>query len=172
MIALKANVEEEAKKQLKVTACLEGMKHCIGMPDLHAGKQFPIGAAFLTEGMVYPSLIGGDIGCGMTLYALEGTHRQHVEGKERTIASKLDGLEGAWSGDSIGRLKKSAVFSELALSYSDSLGTVGRGNHFAEVITLPMILPSCGDSKTRILWADRGFRGDLRQSNAQRATNR
>ena len=28
----------------------------------------PVGAAFVTEGVIYPHLIGGDIGCGMALF--------------------------------------------------------------------------------------------------------
>ncbi len=44
---------------------LEGMRLAVGFPDLHPGKGSPVGAAFVTEGVIYPHLIGGDIGCGM-----------------------------------------------------------------------------------------------------------
>jgi release factor H-coupled RctB family protein len=37
------------------------------MPDLHPGKGYPVGAAIISEGFIYPHLIGADIGCGMAL---------------------------------------------------------------------------------------------------------
>ncbi|MFX8293439.1 RtcB family protein, partial [Acinetobacter baumannii] len=41
------------------------------MPDLHPGRGYPVGAAFFSVGRLYPALIGGDIGCGMTLWATD-----------------------------------------------------------------------------------------------------
>ena len=55
-------------EQLKQTANLEGMRVAVGMPDLHPGKGHPIGAAFISEGVFYPYLVGNDIGCGMALW--------------------------------------------------------------------------------------------------------
>src|SRR4051812_5854165 len=57
-------IEGEAVRQLEATARLLGMRLCVGMPDLHPGKGHPIGAAMVTSGVVYPHLVGGDIGCG------------------------------------------------------------------------------------------------------------
>jgi release factor H-coupled RctB family protein len=39
-----------------------------GHADLHPGKGAPIGAVFACAGVVYPYLIGNDIGCGMCLW--------------------------------------------------------------------------------------------------------
>src|SRR2546430_10093518 len=61
-------IEGEAVRQLYATAKLDGVRYAIGFPDLHPGKGSPVGAAFVTEGMIYPHLIGGDIGCGMALF--------------------------------------------------------------------------------------------------------
>ena len=61
-------IEGKAIEQLKKTATLTGMHRVVGMPDLHPGRGYPIGAAFLTKGKVYPALVGNDIGCGMSLY--------------------------------------------------------------------------------------------------------
>jgi release factor H-coupled RctB family protein len=36
------------------------------MPDLHPGKGIPIGAAVITQDIVYPELVDYDIGCGMS----------------------------------------------------------------------------------------------------------
>src|SRR5437660_2598453 len=61
-------IEGEAVRQLYATAKLDGVCHAVGFPDLHPGKGSPVGAAFLTEGIIYPDVIGGDIGCGMALF--------------------------------------------------------------------------------------------------------
>src|SRR5437762_11142920 len=46
-----------------------------GFPDLHPGKGAPVGAAFVTEGVIFPHLIGGDIGCGMALFKTDLVRR-------------------------------------------------------------------------------------------------
>ena len=61
-------IEGNAIQQLQTTARLPQMRHVAGMPDLHAGRGYPIGAAFFSLGRFYPALIGNDIGCGMALW--------------------------------------------------------------------------------------------------------
>lgn len=43
-------IEDSAIQQLYTTAKLTGMKRVIGMPDLHPGRGYPIGAAFFSRG--------------------------------------------------------------------------------------------------------------------------
>ena len=50
---------------MKKISKYSGMKKIVGLPDLHQGK-VPVGAVFITEDIIYPHLIGCDIGCGMT----------------------------------------------------------------------------------------------------------
>lgn len=47
-------IEDSAIQQLYTTAKLTGMKRVIGMPDLHPGRGYPIGAAFFSRGRFYP----------------------------------------------------------------------------------------------------------------------
>jgi release factor H-coupled RctB family protein len=68
-------IEGEVVRQLYATARLNGIRYAVGFPDLHPGKGTPVGAAFVTEGMIYPQLIGGDIGCGMALFATDLVRR-------------------------------------------------------------------------------------------------
>src|SRR5260221_1278247 len=68
-------IEGEAVRQLYATAKLDGVCHAVGFPDLHPGKGSPVGAAFVTEGIIYPHLIGGDIGCGMGLFETDLVRR-------------------------------------------------------------------------------------------------
>ncbi|HZL79635.1 MAG TPA: RtcB family protein [Candidatus Limnocylindrales bacterium] len=68
-VSSKSWIEGEAVRQLYATAKLDGVCQTVGFPDLHPGKDSPVGAAFVTDGKIYPHLIGGDIGCGITTRA-------------------------------------------------------------------------------------------------------
>ncbi|MFD2111132.1 RNA ligase RtcB family protein [Thiorhodococcus fuscus] len=126
-------IEGEALRQLEQTAALPGMRAAVGLPDLHPGKGYPIGAAFLSE-RIYPALVGNDIGCGMALWQTDLATRKLKP--ERAVA-RLQGLEGPWNGD------LDAWRGEQDLESTDfdsALGTIGGGNHFAELQTVAEIL--------------------------------
>lgn len=128
VIAEESYVDPEAVKQLKAIAGLEGVVAAMGMPDLHPGNRFPIGCAIAAHG-VYPALIGTDVGCGIALYRLAAKPSRFIPSK---IASKLRGLDDPWDGDTSAWLAERGVHKESAFDKS-SLGTVGAGNHFAEI---------------------------------------
>src|SRR5438876_4424685 len=86
-------IEGEALRQLYATAKLEGVRLAIGFPDLHPGKGSPVGAAFVTEGVIYPHLIGGDIGCGMALFKTDLVRR---DAKLDCWAKLQFSLEHSW----------------------------------------------------------------------------
>ncbi|WP_227825619.1 RtcB family protein [Clostridioides sp. ZZV15-6383] len=46
---------------------LDGILRVVGLHDLHAGK-IPVGLAVETRNIIYPHIIGNDIGCGITLF--------------------------------------------------------------------------------------------------------
>jgi release factor H-coupled RctB family protein len=127
-------IEGEAVRQLEATAALRGVRWAIGMPDLHPGKGHPIGAAVCSDGVVYPHLVGGDIGCGMALFS-STTKRRKLD-LERA-AKKLRGLEDAWDGDVEALLAKHGVIDRAHLA---ALGTIGGGNHFAELQAFEQIV--------------------------------
>lgn len=119
-------VEGEALRQLEAASRLPGMRSAVGLPDLHPGKGAPVGAAFTSQGVFYPFLVGNDIGCGMGLWALDLPARK---AKPERWAARLD-LEGPWEGDAEALLADAGV---RPCGFEASLGTVGGGNHFAEV---------------------------------------
>jgi release factor H-coupled RctB family protein len=130
----KSWIEGEALRQLYATSKLEGMRLAVGFPDLHPGKGSPVGAAFVTEGVIYPYLIGGDIGCGMALFKTDLVQRDIK--LNRWAGLRFD-LEHRWEGD-VGEVLAAA---ELESSESDAaLGTIGGGNHFAELQRVEEIL--------------------------------
>jgi len=128
LLASKKNwIEGEAVSQLKKTAELPGVRLAVGLPDLHPGRGHPVGAAFVTEGVFYPQLVGNDVGCGMALWQTDLQRRKF--NLDRAV-KRLEGLESPWEGDTAGWLARYGVEStETDLS----LGTIGGGNHFAEL---------------------------------------
>jgi release factor H-coupled RctB family protein len=120
-------IEGEALRQLYAAAKLEGMRLAVGFPDLHSGKGSPVGAAFVTEGFIYPHLIGGDIGCGMALFKTDLVQRDL---KLNCWAELRFDLEHPWEGDA----REVLAASELeSTEFDEVLGTIGGGNHFAEL---------------------------------------
>jgi release factor H-coupled RctB family protein len=130
----KSWIEGEALRQLYATSKLEGMRLAVGFPDLHPGKGSPVGAAFVTEGLIYPYLLGGDIGCGMALFKTDLVQRDIK--LNRWAGLRFD-LEHPWEGD-VGKVLAAA---ELESSeFDEALGTIGGGNHFAELQRVEEIL--------------------------------
>lgn len=123
-------IEGEAVRQLEATARLAGMRLCVGMPDLHPGKGHPIGAAMVARGVVYPHLVGGDIGCGMGLWQ---TDLKQKKAKRDKWAERLHGLETPWEGDTAAWLGEFGGIDSGAAEHDQALGTIGGGNHFAEL---------------------------------------
>ncbi len=120
-------IEGAAVQQLETAAKLPGMKLTCGFPDLHPGKGTPVGAAFVSEGMFYPTLAGNDIGCAMGFWQTDLPARKL---KLDRWAGKLDGLDEPWDGDLAAWKER----HHLPESPSDAgLGTIGGGNHFAEL---------------------------------------
>ncbi len=137
VLADSAFVDNLSITQLETTArTLPGIIHAVGQPDLHPGTKFPIGSVFVSKGWVHPPLIGGDIGCGMAWYKTR-LSRAQVEGdKGRKIAEKLRGLEGTWRTQKARETwlqTDGKANSSAGEEWDAALGTVGAGNHFAEI---------------------------------------
>jgi len=137
-------IEGEAVRQLYATAKLGGVRHAAGFPDLHPGKGTPVGAAFVTEGVIYPHLIGGDIGCGMALFKTDLFRR---DAKLDRWAGLYFHLEHPWDEDVGDFLAASDLQST---EFDSDLGTIGGGNHFAEVQVVEQIHDATAFKRTGI----------------------
>jgi release factor H-coupled RctB family protein len=126
-------IEGEAVRQLYATAKLEGVRLAVGFPDLHPGKGSPVGAAFVTHGVIYPHVIGGDIGCGMALFKTDLLRREVK--LDRWAALRFN-LEHPWDEDAGEFL---AAHDLESTDFDRALGTVGGGNHFAELQAVEQI---------------------------------
>ena len=127
-------IEQAAIDQLNNNAMLEGIERVVGLPDLHAGRGIAVGAAFWSRTHVYPHLVGNDIGCGMSLWLTEQSRRRF---KPDAAEKRLTGLEGPWDGDHRGLLSSAGLPETLM---GDALGSIGGGNHFAELLCVEQVL--------------------------------
>ncbi len=120
-------IEGKAIQQLQTTAELDGMCRVVGLPDLHPGRGYPVGAAFFSVGRFYPALVGNDIGCGMALWETGLAPGKLSADKLEKRLGNLDlPLDETWS-DCIEALDLPAR------EHWRALGTIGGGNHFAEL---------------------------------------
>lgn len=114
-----AYFEQSALNQLEHCLALPESCLAVGFPDLHPGKGIPVGATLMTKGRLYPSLIGGDIGCGMSFWQ---TNYKVRKLKLDAMVRRLSKLEEGGPNP-----------NDAQYPYASSLGSVGGGNHFVEL---------------------------------------
>ena len=144
-------LEDAALQQTKTTSLLPGMQRVVGLPDLHPGRGYPVGAAFFSTGRLYPALVGNDIGCGMALWQTE-----ILAGKARLdkIDKQIGNLDDVIDDDEWAVLERrdpewplrlatlSGLMDAAGLdkAHLRSLGTIGRGYHFAELQAIDAVV--------------------------------
>jgi release factor H-coupled RctB family protein len=159
----KSWIEGRAIEQLQTTAMLKGMVRAVGLPDLHPGRGYPIGAAFFSQDHIYPALVGNDIGCGMSLWS---TSIKSNKVNHDKFEKQLRDIEGPLDN----RFDEHLASRKQALNLTDtlsdnSLGTIGGGNHFAELQQLDkvydetLLAPLAISKKQLVLLAHSGSRG-------------
>ena len=153
-------IEGNAVAQLETTARLPHMLRVAGMPDLHVGRGYPVGAAFFSDRHFYPALIGNDIGCGMAFWQ---TNLRAAKLKPAKLAKQLGNIDTPLDKDEQVDLLGDAVDMR---QFSDGLavGTIGGGNHFAELQTVDTVyrtdlLPTDFDENHLQLLVHSGSRG-------------
>ncbi|WP_245436813.1 RNA ligase RtcB family protein [Rhizobium chutanense] len=119
-------IEGAALNQLDEMSRLPGVLEIAAFPDLHPGKYGATGVALLSS-RLHPLLIGNDIGCGMSLFALDLPLRKLKIDK---AAERLRRLEAQVIGDVSDLLAETGLPADLA---PGALGTIGGGNHFCEL---------------------------------------
>lgn len=111
------------------------------MPDAYSGYTLPIGAVVAVKGMVFPSFVGYDIGCGMcalpTSYDAEEVQRKAKDifnGIYRAVPVGFshNSRPSAWpKADTLPRTKMmQPIFAKNGLL---QLSSAGGGNHFSEI---------------------------------------
>lgn len=132
-------IEDYARKQLQMICNHPSSEGSVirVMPDVHPGKVGTIGLTMTVEDSILPSLVGVDIGCGMTMakvktkglqfQMLDTVIRENVpvgpriREKEHKYADRID-------------LSELACYKGInARKANRSVGTLGGGNHFIEL---------------------------------------
>ena len=114
------------------------------MPDCHTGYDLPIGAIALLDGVISPSYVGYDIGCGMCsvvtdLKAADLDHRARTDLFDKIYKAVPTGV-----GEGHDSPKAALVSFRSASGDADldkkvngrlamQIGTLGGGNHFIEL---------------------------------------
>ncbi|MCV9963842.1 RNA ligase RtcB family protein [Pararhizobium sp. BT-229] len=119
-------IEGAAEKQLDEVAALPGVVSVSGFPDLHPGKNGPVGMA-ATSGRLYPHLVGNDLGCGFGLFDLGIPARKLRADKAE---ERMRSIEFVAPDDVGERLEAAGLPGDL---FAGALGSIGGGNHFAEL---------------------------------------
>ena len=117
-------LEGPAVEQFKRVMAFPGIIQGAAFPNLHPGRGVPVGAAFLSEKIIYPALIGNDIGCGMTLFATGiKEHKFKKDKLFRRLGCKVEtSLQSA-------ALELLDSINEIVSDPENMLGTLGHGNH-------------------------------------------
>jgi release factor H-coupled RctB family protein len=150
-------IEGAAEAQLRFAATLQGVTAVAGMPDLHPGPHGPVGCAVVSEGVVHPDLVGSDIGCGMTMFAVDLPARKFRGDK---AIDRLARLDEPFDGDAEARLAAGGL---AATGFAAALGTIGGGNHFCEIQVVHEVLDETapgiarGDLTVLVHSGSRGF---------------
>jgi release factor H-coupled RctB family protein len=166
-------LEDAALQQLLTTAELPGMYKTVGLPDLHPGRGYPVGAAFFTIDRFYPALVGNDIGCGMGLWQTDlSAHKVKLDKIDKQLGDLDKGIDDdEWEAlhnlddtllPSLETLKDNISTVGLSTTHLKSLGTVGSGNHFMELQVIDQVsseLPPGINQKELQLLVHTGSRG-------------
>jgi release factor H-coupled RctB family protein len=126
-------IEGDAVRQLKQASMLHGIVYSVGLPDMHPGNCSPVGAVYKAKGTIYPALIGNDVGCGVGLFS---TRIKRKKLKRDKWIKKLKDLNQPFDGD----LDKWRQTFRLDAGLHDiAMGTIGGGNHFAELQSIEKV---------------------------------
>lgn len=133
-------IESRSLTQLEQVSNFADMRQVCGMPDIHPGIDAPIGAAYLAKNRIYPALVGSDIGCGIDLWQMDlPKHKVKLDKLIKQIGNIDKGLDESWAA--FINERKSAL-NLPHTEFDGALGTIGGGNHFAELTILDEVYAS------------------------------
>lgn len=111
----------------------EGVVDILALPDLSEAIPCPVGTSIRTIGKIYPSWIGTDIGCGISLFKINnkiGRIEKLVDKIRNYYTDKCDPIMAA----ELRRTEFPDVIDDFDLRNFDSeFASIGQGNHFCEI---------------------------------------
>lgn len=141
----KSWMEGLAIDQLRTAASRPGIELAVGLPDLHPGKGLPVGAAMLSRGVIYPAFIGNDVGCGMAFQQCELKVRKLKRDRLARRLTEMAATKGKLAPEAPEQWAVAHGYEFGGMT--EGLGSIGGGNHFAELLELEKVLdPETWDS--------------------------
>lgn len=128
-------LETEALNQFYKAMSLKCNVQGALMPDAHTGYTLPIGAVIKSDGMIFPSYVGYDIGCGMCAVKLAiKRHDVDFNALRDYIINTIPVGSARHKRPGAYNFKPHTVAAEQFINLGlRQLGTLGGGNHFIEV---------------------------------------
>ncbi|CAG0968725.1 RNA-splicing ligase RtcB [Phycisphaerales bacterium] len=143
---LAERLSPQALRQVEQVARAPDVKLVAVMPDAHAGEHVCNGCVVATRQLAYPHAVGGDIGCGFTAAPLgiDAGEVQHSGGLERVLRDLERAIpilkHPSRARPALPEALEPSALSDSALSRAAmregtlQLATLGRGNHFIELL--------------------------------------
>jgi release factor H-coupled RctB family protein len=144
ILATNSFICDDSLKQCQHVCKLPYITSVIAMPDLHPGKEYPIGIAVISRDKIYHHLVGDDIGCGMSFIKCNELNKVNINKLSQILV-----LENELQDDEIKYILENEIKWCESLPKIDTskygdmnkkLGTIGGGNHFLELQTIEEIL--------------------------------
>lgn len=148
-------LDENTINQFKECIELDFVADAALMPDAHLGYVAPIGSVIVTKGVIVPSWVGYDIGCGVIALKIKGKNLfPKVKKYSKEIFCEVEknlpmGLGKLSAEHKISKENKEKFKELLAILEKkkidenifrfikrkgiSNLGSLGHGNHFAEI---------------------------------------
>lgn len=138
-------LDEGVARQVERVASLTDVRHVAVMPDVHMGRVIPNGIAVATRRIVYPDLVGADIGCGIAAIGFDASIDQLREADRLSVLDRLRRAVPTLKHPSdhasrhrraiegLGELRGRNLDGLAGRDGMFQLGTLGRGNHFLEI---------------------------------------
>jgi len=132
-------------RQVDRIATLPDVVRVAVMPDVHEGLKVPNGVVVATRRLIFPDLVGADIGCGLAALRFDAQASAMSESHLRDMLAALAAVvptlkqpaaradQLAPRVEALGELSCDRLAHVATRDGRYQLGTLGRGNHFFEL---------------------------------------
>jgi tRNA-splicing ligase RtcB len=142
---LSGRLDESLTRQIEWMTRQPDVQHVAVMPDVHQGRTVPNGVVVATRHVIYPELVGGDIGCGFAALRFDASADELTRETREAVLERLPdavptlkqprdrGMRYRQVVEALGPLSCPRLATAAARDGAYQLGTIGRGNHFLEL---------------------------------------
>jgi tRNA-splicing ligase RtcB len=140
-----SRLDDGVARQIERVSIQADVRHVAVMPDVHMGRVIPNGIAVATRSLIYPDLVGADIGCGIAALGFDAAADDVLAADREGVLERLlhtvptlkhrpdQATRHRQSVESLGALSSQPLMNLAAREGVYQLGTLGRGNHFLEL---------------------------------------